>query len=167
MAKTLPTDTIVIGIAVVWALLLPYFPDTLFMLLDSLVGVFFLLLVVLFALPQGAVPGILVVVAVALTFVERTRRKIQRKIIEAPILTQQLAPAPPMSPYEVHPAFEHADMSAEDAENPFMPEENASDKFQPVGVSIDEKNAIPTISSNTDSAERFFIRNSLAKTELE
>lgn len=36
MAKTLPTDTIVIGIAVVWALLLPYFPDTLFMLLDSL-----------------------------------------------------------------------------------------------------------------------------------
>ena len=167
MAKTLPTDTIVIGIAVVWALLLPYFPDTLFMLLDSLVGVFFLLLVVLFALPHGAVPGILVVVAVALTFVERNRRKIQRKIIEAPILTQQLAPAPLMSPYEVHPAFEQADMSSEDAETPFMPEENASDNFQTVGVSIDEKNAIPTISSNTDSAERFFIRNSLAKTELE
>ena len=116
MAKTLPTDTIVIGIAVVWALLLPYFPDTLFTLLDSLVGVFFLLIVVLFALPQGAVPGILVVVAVALTFVERNRRKIQQKIIEAPMLTQQLAPAPPMSQYEVHPAFEHADMSSEDAD---------------------------------------------------
>lgn len=166
MAKAITTDTIIIGIAVLWSLLLPYFPDTLFAILDSLIGVFVLLMLVLLALPQGAVAGVVSVIAVALTFVERNRRKINQKIImvDSPDIKQQLAPAPPMSDNEVHPAFEY---NTDTEAIPFYPEnDNGTNEFEPVASSIDEKVAIPTISSNTDTAERFFIKNSFAKTDL-
>lgn len=158
-------DMIIIALAVVWSLLLPSFPDTLFELLDSLIGVFLLLLVVILALPQGVVPGVLVMIAVALTFVERNRRKINRKIVmvDSPRLQQQLAPAPPMSDLEVHPAYEYA----EHDESSFYPEKEASDEFEAVGPSINEKVAIPTISSNSDKAEHFYKAMSLGKTDLE
>lgn len=171
MAQSLSTDTVIIAIAVIWSILLPSFPDTLFVLLDSLVGVFLLLLVVLLVLPQGALPGVLVVIAVALTFVERNRRKIQNKLITntnvvttADIYEQQMAAAPPMSPMEVHPEYE---TMHEEEVAAFYPHEEANDHFAPVASSINEKNVIPTISSNTDTAERYFVQQHLGKTELD
>lgn len=171
MAQSLSTDTVIIAIAVIWSILLPSFPDTLFVLLDSLVGVFLLLLIVLLVLPQGAVPGVLVVIAVALTFVERNRRKIQNKLITStnvqPVpatYEEQMAAAPPMSPMEVHPDYEV--MHAEEAE-PFFPQHDANDQFESIAPTINEKNVIPTISSNTDTAERYFVQQHLGKTELD
>jgi hypothetical protein len=121
-------------------------------------------LVVLLALPYGATPGILVFVAVALTFVERNRRKISKKMIlvDSPDLKQQLAPAPPMSTEEIHPAFEIPGME----ESPFMPEKNDSDVFEPVGTSINEKMPNPTATPDNDATERFYIDQHLARTEL-
>jgi hypothetical protein len=163
-------DMIVIGLAVAWSLSLPFAPDALFTLVDNAVGVLVLLLVVLLALPQGPVPGVLVLIAIALTFVERNRRKVSKKLLTdgQPSLKQQLAPAPPMSELEVHPEWENADESGSD-DSTFYPKEDSSESFEPVAASINEKTAIPTIDSNTgsDSAERFFIRNHLAKTELD
>lgn len=157
-------DMILITLAIVWSLFLPSYPDTLFVLLDSLIGVFLLLLIVLLVLPQGVVPGILVMLAVALTFVERNRRKINHKIVmtDYPTLKQQLAPAPPMSELEVHPAYEYA----EHDETTFYPEEQQNDTFEPVAPSINEKAPIPVISSDMDTAEKFFISQHLGKTEL-
>ena len=63
MTKGLSTDTILIGIAIAWSLFLPFYPDTLFELLDGIVGVFLLLFVALLALPCGPVPGVIVLVA--------------------------------------------------------------------------------------------------------
>lgn len=164
---TFSPDMIIIGLAVLWSLFLPSYPDTLFALLDGLVGVFLLLLIVVVVLPQGVVPGVLVMVAVALTFVERNRRKINRKIVmidSAPRLEQQLAAAAPMSPLEVHPVYEQA----EHDETSFYPQQNdGSDTFEPVDTSINEKAPIPVISSNTDKAERFFISQHLGKTDLD
>lgn len=159
-------DVIIITLAVGWSMLLSTFPDTLFDLLDSLIGVFLLLLVVLLALPHGVVPGILVMIAVALTFVERNRRKINRKMVtvDFPGIKQQLAPAPPMSPLEVHPSYEYA----EHDETSFYPEKDSNDNtFEPVGESINEKNVIPVISSNTDKAEHYYTTMHLGKTSLD
>ena len=166
MMKTTP-DMIVSGIAVLWSVSVPFFPDTLFTLLDNVVGVFILLLAALMALPQGVVPGVLTLIAVGLTFVERNRRKVATKLLTdgQPTLQKQLEPAPPMSENEVHPSWE---VSHED-ETSFYPEENQTDSFEPVAASINEKSAIPTINTNTgsDSATRFFVSQHLAKTDLE
>ena len=166
MVQTTP-DMIVSGFALVWAVSLPFLPDTMFVLLDSLLGVLVLLLAVLFALPQGTVPGVLTLLAVALTFVERNRRKVATKLLTdgQPTLQKQLEPSPPMSELEVHPDFE----ASQPEETKFFPEENQSDSFEPVASSINEKTAIPTINTNTgtDSATRFFVSQHLAKTELD
>ena len=166
MVKTTP-DMIVSGLALVWAVSLPFLPDTMFGLLDSIVGVLVLLLAVLLALPQGTVPGVLVLLAVALTFVERNRRKVATKLLPEiqPTLQQQLAPSPPMSDAEIHPEWE----TSQEEETKFFPEEQQTDSFEPVASSINEKSAIPTINTNTgtDSATRFFVSQHLAKTDLE
>lgn len=164
MMKGLSTDTVLIGIAVLWSLCLPFYPDTLFVLLDGIVGVFLLLLVVLLALPCGAVPGVVVLVAVALTFVERNRRKVNTKLVDVPSVTyqQQLAPSPPMSEEEVHPAYEYP----QEEEVPFYPEENASDSFQPVGSSLVEKQPIRTLTPYNDKTERLYVDQHLGDTEL-
>jgi len=166
MVKTTP-DMIVSGLALVWAISLPFLPDTMFGLLDSIVGVLILLLAVLLALPQGTVPGVLVLLAVALTFVERNRRKVATKLIPdiESTLQQQLAPSPPMSDAEIHPEWE----TSQEEETKFFPEEQQTDSFEPVASSINEKSAIPTINTNTgtDSATRFFVSQHLAKTDLE
>ena len=158
---------IVSGGAILWSVCLPLFQDTIFTLLDNVVGVLVLLLVALMALPQGVVPGVLTLIAVALTFVERNRRKIATKLLSdgKPTLAKQLEPAPPMSDNEVHPEWE----TSQEDETKFFPEQEQTDAFEPVASSINEKSAIPTINTNTgtDSATRFFVSQHLAKTELE
>ena len=166
MMKTTP-DMLVSGTAIAWSILVPFLPDTFFSLLDTVVGVLLLLIIALVALPQGPVPGVLVLIAVALTFVERNRRKVSTKLLrqDVPSLAKQLESAPPMSDQEVHPQW---DTTHEDETN-FFPEQEQTDAFQPVAASINEKTAIPTISTNTgsDSATRFFVSQHLAKTDLD
>lgn len=166
MIKTTP-DMMVSGLAIAWSVALPFVPDAFFPLIDNIVGIFVLLVVALVALPQGPVPGVLTLIAVALTFVERNRRKVATKLLTEgkPTLEQQLAPAPPMSFEEVHPTYE----SSPEEESKFFPEQDATDTFEPVASSINEKTAIPTIGSNTgsDSAARFYVSQHLGKTELD
>lgn len=165
MVKTTP-DMIVSGLAIGWSIGLPFLPDTFFSLIDNVVGILVLLILALLVLPYGPVPGVLTLVAVALTFVERNRRKVATKLLEdgKPTLQKQLAPAPPMSDMEVHPQWE---MSNEDETN-FYPQEDQTDTFEPVASSINEKTVIPTIGTNTgtDSATKFFVNQHLAKTDL-
>lgn len=165
MVKTTP-DMIISGFSVAWSLSLPFLPDTFFSLIDNVVGVLLLLIVALVMLPYGPVPGVLTLIAVALTFVERNRRKVATKLLQdgKPTLEKQLESAPPMSDAEVHPEWE----TSHEDETKFFPEEQ-SDTFEPVAASINEKTAIPTIGTNTgiDSATKFFVNQHLAKTELD
>ena len=132
-----------------------------------MVGVLLLLIVALIDLPYGPVAGVLTLIAVALTFVERNRRKVATKLLNegVPTLEKQLESAPPMNDQEIHPQW---DSTPED-ETKFFPEEVQTDAFEPVASSINEKTAIPTINTNTgsDSATRFFLNQHLAKTDLE
>lgn len=158
------------GLAVLWSISVPFFPDTFFKLVDNIVGIFVLLLVALVALPQGPVPGVLTLIAVALTFVERNRRKVSTKLLNegTPSLETQLESAPPMSDQEVHPSWEVPETSGDEGSS-FFPEQDATDAFEPVASSINEKSAIPTINTNTgsDSATRFYVSQHLGKTELD
>jgi hypothetical protein len=134
-------EQVIIVAALLWSLGLPYFPDAALKLLDTLLGAFALLLVAVLSLSYGPVPGVLTLCAVALTFVERNRRKIQSYILNEPTLSQQLAPASPLSGDEVHPPFDAP--TPEDI--PFVPEKDATDEFEDVGfTSIDEKSVNPT-----------------------
>jgi hypothetical protein len=164
MAKQMNTETLLLLGFIAWSLSLPFLPNHLFKLIDNIVGVLIILLVVLLSLPYGAVVGVVAILAVALTFVERNRRKIKTKILNPdPNLQEQLKPAPPMREDEVHPGFDVPDIDAV----PFVPsEESGSNEFHAVDTSLDEKQPIPTISSNTDTAERFFIEQDLGRTEL-
>ena len=164
MAKDLSmsTDTIIIAIAIAWSIFLPSYPDTLFVLLDGVVGVFLMLFIVLLALPYGTVPGVLILVAVALTFVERNRRKISTKLM-VPEITyqQQMAASPPMSAEEIHPSYEYP----QEEEVPFYPEEDASDSYQSVN-SYDQKQPIKTLSPYNDETEQLYVKQHLGDTEL-
>lgn len=166
MVNTTP-DMIVSGAAIAWSIGVPYLPDTFFSLLDNILGVLVLLIIALLVLPYGPVPGVLTLIAVAVTFVERNRRKVATKLMNegTPTLEKQLEPAPPMSEQEIHPQW---DETPED-ETKFFPEETQTDAFEPVASSINEKSAIPTINTNTgtDAATRFFVNQHLAKTDLE
>ena len=160
-------DMIVSGIAIAWSLSVPFLPDAMFTLLDNVIGVLILLLAVLLSLPYGTLPGVLTLLAVSLTFVERNRRKVATKLLTdgQPSLEKQLAPSPPMSELEVHPQYENPEVD----ETNFYPDQDQTDSFEPVASSINEKSAIPTINTNTgtDSATRFFVSQHLAKTYLE
>jgi hypothetical protein len=163
MAKGVSTDTIIIAIAVLWSILLPSYPDRLFVLLDGIIGVFLMLFVVLLALPCGPIPGVLVLVAVALTFVERNRRKISKKIINSDVTyEQQMAPSPPMSPDEVHPPFD----TPSHEETPYYSMGDSSDGFEGMGSSLDEKHVIPTLTPDNDASERLYVDTHLGSTEL-
>ena len=138
-------DQVIIGVALLWSLSLPYFPDAGIQLLDTLLGAFLLLLVAVSSLSHGPVPGVLTLCAVALTFVERNRRKIKTHMLDSePSLEKQLESAPPMRDDEIHPQF---DMPTNE-DIPFVPKENATDEFEDIGYnSIDEKQVIPTVSN--------------------
>jgi len=135
-------DQVIIVAALLWSLGIPYFPDAAIQFLDTLLGAFILLLVAVLSLSYGPVPGVLTFCAVALTFVERNRRKIKTHILDTqPSLDQQLASAPPQSPDETHPQFD----TPTEEDIPFVPKEDATDEFEGVGFSsIDEKQVIPT-----------------------
>lgn len=168
MMTTTP-DMMINAAAILWSIGVPYLPNSFFTMLDNILGVIILLVVALVVLPYGPVPGVLTLIAVALTFVERNRRKVATKLmnegeLKTPTLKQQLDPAPPMSDQEIHPQW---DSTPED-ETKFYPDQDQTDAFEPVASSINEKSAIPTINTNTgtDAATRFFTSQHLAKTEL-
>jgi hypothetical protein len=158
---------IISGVALLWSVALPFLPTHFFSLIDNVVGVLILLILALVVLPYGAIPGVLTLVAVGLTFVERNRRKIETKILkqDQPSLEKQLESAPPMSDQEIHPQWE----DPHENEVKFFPDGDQSDAFEPVASSINEKTAIPTINTNTgtDAATKFFVSQHLAKTDLD
>lgn len=162
--KQMNTETLLVVGLVAWCLALPYLPSTFFGLVDNIIGVLIVLLLVLSSLSYGPIIGVLVILAAALTFVERNRRKIQTKILNPdPNLQEQLKPAPPLREDEIHPGFETTDPDV----LPFVPQEDSgSNEFHAVDTSLDDKRPIPTISSDTDTAERFFVSQDLGRTHL-
>jgi hypothetical protein len=161
------TASIFVGLAVIWTILLPFLPDALFVSTDNLFITLLLLLILVYSLNFGAFAGIFTFMAIALTFVERNRRKALPKLKSLSVmdasLTEQLAPSPPMSPDEIHPAPEEPEQDV----LRFVPSSESGDNtFAPVAPTLNEKMPVPTIGPNNNKAERFFLAQDLAKTTL-
>lgn len=167
-STALSTESIISIAAVIWAVALPFLPSVLLKQLRQPLAAFVLLAIVLLALPYGPIPGVLTLVAVLLTFVERNRFTIQNALLnkatgEEAKYDEQLAAAPPMSPDEIHPAPVLPDVESVD----FQPnEESGSNAFEPIGDSQDEKNVIQTISSTPEVAAKYFLNQGLGATDL-
>lgn len=168
LPTALSTESIISIGAVIWAVSLPFFPTAALEAIRSPIATVVLLGAILAALRCGPIPGVLVLFAVLLTFVERNTLHIKNALLgkaagEEPKYEQQLAPAPPMAPEEVHPPAIFPDTESLD----YMPnEESGSNAFEPVGQTIDEKNVIPTISSTPEVAEKYFVDQGLGATDL-
>lgn len=167
-STALSTESMISIGAVAWSVALPFFPSPVLEALRHPVAAFVLLAVVLAALPFGPVPGVMVLLAVLLTFVERNRNTIKNSLLakaagEEPTYQKQLQASLPMDPNEVHPL---PTLPATE-ELAYMPnDEMGSNEFEAVAPSQDEKNVIPTISSNPEQAERHFLNQGLASTKL-
>jgi hypothetical protein len=167
-STALSTESIISIGAVAWAVGLPFFPSQVHQLLRHPIAAFVLLALVLAALPFGPIPGVLVLLAVLLTFVERNRVTIKNSLLEKaagenPTYQEQLKASLPMDPDEVHPL----PTIPTTEEHDFMPnDEMGSDAFEPVAASQDEKNVIQTISSTPDVAAKYYLNQGLASTKL-
>lgn len=167
-STALSTESIISIGAVAWAVALPFLPSPVLEALRHPVAPFILLAVVLVALPYGPIPGVLVLLAVLLTFVERNRVTIKNTLLakaagEEPTYQKQLEASLPMDPKEVHPLPTLP--ATEELE--YMPnDEMGSNEFEPVAASQDEKNVIPTISSTPEVAERHFLNQGFGSTKL-
>lgn len=165
-------ELVLIGSFTLWSVSLPFMPKLIFDMVDTLIGALCLILILLYCVSLGTIPTVLGFIAVALTFVERNKRKIRSALlndtssVKEVTLEEQLAAAPPLSPNEIHPEY---DSYSEDTSVSFIPkEDNGDNTFEGMGnSSIDEKTAIPTISPNSSTAEKYFVRNDFGKTTLE
>jgi hypothetical protein len=167
-STALSTESIISIGAVMWAVALPFLPSQVHQALRHPFAAFGLLAIVLGGLYFGPIPGVLVLLAVLLTFVERNRVTIKNSLLEKAAgkevtYQEQLQASLPMDPNEVHPlptlpATEEID---------FMPnDEMGSNEFEAVAQSQDEKNVIPTISSTPEVAERYFVQQGFGATKL-
>lgn len=169
-STALTTGSIVSVVAVLWSIFLPFAPSIVFTTIRHPLAVVVLLVIVLLALPLGPIPGVLVLVAALLTFAERNgvhlKDSLVKKTVEEPAgYEEQMRAAPPMSPAEIHPAPVEPDMSEEVQ---FMPNDDiGSNSFENVGESQDEKTVIPTISSTSTTAEKFYVQQGLGATTLQ
>ncbi len=169
-STALTTGSIVSLIAVLWSVFLPFAPPAVFTVIRHPLAVVALLVAVLAALPLGPIPGVLVLVAVLLTFAERNgihlKDSLVKKTVDEPAgYEEQMRAAPPMSPAEIHPAAEAPESGLEVE---FMPHDDmGSNSFENVGESQDEKTVIPTISSASTTAEKFYVQNGLGATTLQ
>jgi hypothetical protein len=167
-STALSTQSMISIGAVAWAVGLPFLPSQVHQVLRHPIAAFVLLAIVLVALPYGPVPGVLVLLAVLLTFVERNRVTIKNSLLEKaagadPTYQEQLQASLPMDPNEVHPLPTVPDTE----EIAFMPNDDmGTNEFEPVAATQDEKNVIQTISSTSDVAGKFFLNQGLASTKL-
>ena len=167
-STALSTESIISIGAVAWAVALPFFPPQIHQALRHPLAAFVLLAVVLAGLRFGPIPGVLVLLAVLLTFVERNRVTIKNSLLEKaagpePTYQQQLQASLPMDPNEVHPLPTLPATESMD----YMPnDELGSNEFEPVAASQDEKNVIQTISSTPEVAERHFVNAGFGATKL-
>lgn len=155
-----PLDIQLLVIALIVFVSAPYIPTTFYnMAFNNMIVPFLLLVGLLVSMTQSLVGSIGLLLAVAGLFIENRRRTFQE--VKAPTYEQQMAPAEPIVPGEIHPP---ADTPASGNLVKFAPSENATDEFQSVGYSINKKTVMASPRVPAD-AEKYLIEHSLAEVQ--
>ncbi len=153
-----PTDISLVTLAIVLFLSSSYLPTSFYK--SAFVGMFgpFILLTLLLVSTSYSRPGsIFLLLAVGLLFVEYRKRVLDTVAGEVSY-EKQMESAPPVVPTEIHPAPE---MPSEDLVG-YKPIGSATDEFEPVDMSINHKEVLPT-SRLPEQAEKFLIDHGLAE----
>lgn len=154
-----PTDITLIILSIALFLLTPTLPSSLFnSIFVSSLGAAALLLALLISTSYSRVGSVFLLLAVVGIYVEY-RRRVLKDVAEVSY-EKQMEPAQPIVPTEIHPPFE---APSEDLVG-YKPTGNATDEFEPVGPSINQKGELST-SRLPEQAEKFLIDSGLAEAQ--
>jgi hypothetical protein len=161
-------SVIALFVALAVFLVAPYLPSALLKgTVGTRIGAAAVLGAVLYVGRTVMTLGLAAFLAAAALFLEQRRRiveKIQLKIASqktgSPGSVADLSkPAPPLIPGEIHP--DHSEPEVQD--HGYEPEEGSgSNSFKPVGESIDEKHALPTVRPDSESIGELMQEKGLA-----
>ncbi len=154
-----PLDIQLLIVALVLFIASPYLPASFYAMAFHNVLVPALLLVgLLFSMRYSILGSVALFLAVAALFIENRRRTFQE--VKAPTYEQQMAPAAPIVPGEIHPAADMPSTSGPSVK--YAPSEDATNEFQRVGTSVNQKKvfASPRVPAE---AEKYIIEHSLAE----
>jgi hypothetical protein len=161
-------DYYIIFTALLVFALSPFFPDVFYeYFIDTYVGIFVLLCISLYSITYGYLPAVTVFTAIAGLYGESHSSKARKvknvDISNNSILSQAINTiqnAPKLVAFEEHPAMEIPD---EDIVTFTPKSSDEDDSVKKVDSSINEKEALPTISLSKD-AETVYEENNLAET---
>lgn len=154
-----PTDITLILVAIVLFLSAPSLPSSLFKsIFVNTIGAALLLLALLISTSYSRVGSVFLLLAIVGIYVEY-RRRVLKDVVEVSY-EKQMEPAPPIVPTEIHPPFE----TPSDDLVGYKPSGNATDEFEPVGPSINQKAELST-SRLPEQAEKFLIDSGLAEAQ--
>lgn len=154
-----PLDVQLLIVALVIFIAAPYLSTAVYNMLFSNMIVPTLFIVALLVVMKKSLFGsVALFLAVGALFVENRRRTFQE--VKAPTYEQQMAPAEPIVPGEIHPP---ADLPA--STGPvlkYAPSEDSTNEFRRVGPSINKKKVMDSPRIPAD-AEKYIIEHSLAE----
>ena len=154
-----PLDIQLLIVALVLFIAAPYLPASFYaMAFTNIVVPALLLLGLLATMRFSLIGSVALFLAVAALFIENRRRTFQE--VKVPTYEQQMAPAQPIVPGEIHPAADLPSTSGPSVK--YAPSEDATNEFQRVGTSINTKKALPSPRVPAD-AEKYIIEHSLAE----
>lgn len=152
------TEIIIVGVNLLVFIISPFLPDYFYNnILNTYVAAAVLFALNLYSVLYGYLATISTFMGVTSLYAElharkaRKVKKVKEQVLEGEVLNQFQAPEPVL-PDEVHPDAN----SPDNEEVTFTPnKDTGDDKFEAVDKTIDEKEALPTISLSKD-AEKVF-----------
>ena len=142
----------------------PYFPTwVLELTVGTMVGSLLMLVFVLITLQHDMVVGLAVFLAVSALFLEQRRRRVIKVTSslksEEQLDIKELEPAPDLVPGEVHPSFKGSDIE----DYGFEPSDDATNKFDQVDLSQDEKEPLDTVPPQPSEVSQLLQEKGLAE----
>ena len=141
------TDTILVCVSLIIFLTAPFLPTTLYkMSFTNVIIPFLFMVLVLVLLKTSPIGAVTILLAIMSLFIEYRYRVLSTSIpheAEAiPDYEKQLMSAPPIMPDEVHPEPKQPN----DNKIIYKPTEDATNEFDSVGISVNSKKALPSLS---------------------
>jgi len=141
------TDTILVCVSLIIFLTAPFLPTTLYkMSFTNVIIPFLFMVLVLVLLKTSPIGAVTILLAIMSLFIEYRYRvlstSVPREAEVIPDYEKQLMSAPPIMPDEVHPEPKRPN----DNKIIYKPSEDATNEFDSVGISVNSKKALPSLS---------------------
>jgi len=141
------TDTILVCVSLIIFLTAPFLPTSLYkMSFTNVIVPFLFMVLVLVLLKTSPIGAVTILLAIMGLYIEYRYRilstSVPREVDAVPDYEKQLMPAPPIMPDEVHPEPKRPN----DKNIIYKPSGDATNEFDSVGISVNSKKALPSLS---------------------